>query len=203
FRIELGEIEARLVACEGVREAVVIAREDVEGDKRLVTYAVMEPGIELSVAALREALSKDLAEYMVPSAFVALDALPLTPNGKLDRKALPAPDQGAVLSRAFEAPQGDIEIAIAEVWQDLLGLDRVGRNDHFFELGGHSLLVIGLIERLRQRGYATDVRAVFTTPMLRALAEQLAGEPIAAAAEAAATLSKRSSATSHDKVRPR
>ncbi|MGO4781100.1 phosphopantetheine-binding protein, partial [Lysobacter sp. 2RAB21] len=74
----------------------------------------------------------------------------------------------------------------AEVWRDLLGLDRVGRNDHFFELGGHSLLVIGLIERLRQRGYSTDVRTVFTTPMLHALAEQLAGEPVAAAAEAAA-----------------
>ncbi|MBT2748499.1 MULTISPECIES: non-ribosomal peptide synthetase [unclassified Lysobacter] len=186
FRIELGEIEARLVACDGVREAVVIAREDVKGDKRLVAYVVMEPDVELSVVFLRDALSKDLAEYMVPSAFVALESLPLTPNGKLDRKALPAPDQGAVLSRAFEAPQGEIEIAIAEVWQDLLGLERVGRNDHFFELGGHSLLVIGLIERLRQRGFSTDVRTVFTTPMLRALAEQLVGEPVATAAEAAA-----------------
>ncbi|MBT2779855.1 non-ribosomal peptide synthetase, partial [Lysobacter sp. ISL-54] len=186
FRIELGEIEARLVGCDGVREAVVIAREDVEGDKRLVAYAVMESGVELSVSFLRDALSKDLAEYMVPSAFVALEALPLTPNGKLDRKALPAPDQGAVLSREYAAPQGEIETAIAEIWQDLLGIERVGRNDHFFELGGHSLLVIGLIERLRQRGYATDVRTVFTTPMLRALAEQLAGEPVAAATEAAA-----------------
>ncbi|MGO4781485.1 hypothetical protein AB4084_38960, partial [Lysobacter sp. 2RAB21] len=83
----------------------------------------MEAGAEWSVASLRESLSKDLAEYMIPSAFVALESLPLTPNGKLDRKALPAPDRAAVLSREYEAPQGEIESAIAAVWQDLLGLE--------------------------------------------------------------------------------
>ncbi|MGO4774699.1 amino acid adenylation domain-containing protein, partial [Lysobacter sp. 2RAB21] len=171
FRIELGEIEARLVACAGVREAVVIAREDVEGDKRLVAYAVMEPGVELSVAALRESLSKDLAEYMIPSAFVALESLPLTPNGKLDRKALPAPDQGAVLSRAYEAPQGEIEAAIAEIWQDLLSIERVGRNDHFFELGGHSLLAVQVASRLRQRlDVDIPLSDLFKSPQLTALA---------------------------------
>ncbi|MBT2748500.1 amino acid adenylation domain-containing protein, partial [Lysobacter sp. ISL-42] len=171
FRIELGEIEARLVACDGVREAVVIAREDIEGDKRLVAYAVMEPGVELSVATLREVLSKDLAEYMVPSAFVALEALPLTPNGKLDRKALPAPDQAAVLSREYAAPQGEIETAIADIWQDLLGIERVGRHDHFFELGGHSLLAVQVASRLRQSlGLEIPLRDLFSRPTPAALA---------------------------------
>ncbi|MFD1299540.1 amino acid adenylation domain-containing protein, partial [Lysobacter gummosus] len=173
FRIELGEIEAKLAACEGVRDAVVIAREDTPGDRRLVAYLVMREGAAWSVPELREALSRDLAEYMVPSAFVALDALPLTTNGKLDRQALPAPDQASVSQREYEAPQGETETAIAEVWQELLGLDRVGRHDHFFELGGHSLLVIGLIERLRLRGLNADVRTVFTVPVLSAFAERV------------------------------
>jgi amino acid adenylation domain-containing protein len=172
FRIELGEIEAKLLACDGVREAVVIAREDVEGDKRLVAYAVMEPGIELSVAALREALSNDLAEYMVPSAFVALEALPLTPNGKLDRKALPAPDQAAVLTREYAAPQGEIETAIADIWQDLLSIERVGRNDHFFELGGHSLLAMQLMVRVREQFHVdVPLRGLFEQPVLHVLAD--------------------------------
>ena len=107
---------------------------------------------------------------MLPSAFVALAAFPLTPNGKLDRAALPAPDAAAVLTRTFAAPQGPIESAIATLWSDLLGLDRVGRHDHFFELGGHSLLVVTLIERLRQHGLVADVRAIFAAPVLADLA---------------------------------
>ncbi|MFK3651161.1 amino acid adenylation domain-containing protein [Lysobacter enzymogenes] len=174
FRIELGEIEAKLLACAAVREAAVIAREDVEGDKRLVAYLVGDEGADLSASTLRDALSRELAEYMIPSAFVALDALPLNPNGKLDRKALPSPDQSAVARREFEAPVGEVEEAIAQVWQELLGLERVGRHDHFFELGGHSLLVIGLIERLRQAGLNADVRTVFSTPVLSALAARMA-----------------------------
>ena len=164
FRIELGEIESKLSACEGVREAVVLAREDQAGDKRLVAYVVPQAGVELSVAALRESLSRELAEYMVPSAFVSLDAFPLTPNGKLDRGALPAPDGSAVLARAYEAPQGEIEEAIAAIWQELLGLERVGRHDHFFELGGHSLLAVQMVSRLRQT-LSVDVplRDVFVT----------------------------------------
>ncbi|ALN80262.1 non-ribosomal peptide synthetase [Lysobacter antibioticus] len=188
FRIELGEIEARLTACDGVREAVVIAREEDGGDKRLVAYVVAEQGAEISVTNLREALARDLAEYMIPSAFMALDALPLTPNGKLDRKALPSPDQSALASREYEAPLGETEQAIAGVWQDLLGIERVGRHDHFFELGGHSLLVISLIERLRQCGLNVDVRTVFTTPVLSVLAGKIAGEAEAPAAEVAPNL---------------
>ncbi|MDZ4813392.1 MAG: amino acid adenylation domain-containing protein, partial [Pseudomonadota bacterium] len=188
FRIELGEIEAKLSACAGVREAVVIAREDSPGDKRLVAYVVGQDGVELAAAELRASLSRSLAEYMIPSAFVNLAVLPLTPNGKLDRKALPAPDQAAVASRMYVAPVGEVETAIAAIWQELLGLEQVGRHDHFFELGGHSLLVIGLIERLRQRGLSLDVRAVFTSPTLSDLATHMLTDQGAASADIPANL---------------
>ncbi|HJU38684.1 MAG TPA: amino acid adenylation domain-containing protein, partial [Tahibacter sp.] len=168
FRIELGEIEAKLAACDGVREAVVIAREDVPGDKRLVAYLIADA--ELVLANLRDRLAQSLPDYMLPSAFVTLDALPLTANGKLDRHALPAPDQGAVVTRVYQAPVGATEEAIAAIWCDLLGLDRVGRDDHFFELGGHSLRVVSLIERLREIGLHASVRDVFGAPTLAALA---------------------------------
>ncbi|QSX79619.1 non-ribosomal peptide synthetase [Agrilutibacter solisilvae] len=173
FRIELGEIEAQLLACEGVREAAVIARED-GGDRRLVAYLVAGGDVELSVPILRDRLASALPEHMVPSAFVRLEALPLTPNGKLDRRALPAPDHAAVASRAYEAPVGAIEQAIAAIWQDLLGLDRVGRHDHFFELGGHSLLVVRLVTRLRATlGVEIALRDVFAQPELAVLARMV------------------------------
>jgi len=166
FRIELGEIEAKLSQSSGVRDAVVLAREDVPGDKRLVAYLVADEGVELSVADLREALSRQLPEHMVPSAFVQLDALPLTANGKLDRQALPAPDETALAVREYEAPQGEIEATLAALWQDLLRVERVGRRDQFFELGGHSLLVVAMVERLRALGLSGEVRAVFASPTL-------------------------------------
>jgi amino acid adenylation domain-containing protein len=172
FRIELGEIEAKLAACPGVREAVVIAREDTPGDRRLVAYGVADDGAELSVAELRERLSRELPEHMMPGAFVRLAALPLTANGKVDRKALPAPDQNSVASRAYEAPEGEAEQAIADIWQELLGLERVGRHDHFFELGGHSLLAVRVVVRLKELLQVDlDLRDVFVTPQLSALAE--------------------------------
>src|SRR6185369_11645989 len=102
-----------------------------------------------------------------------LDALPVTPNGKLDRKALPAPDDAAVVQRAYEAPQGEVEQTLAALWCELLGLERVGRHDDFFELGGHSLLAVRLMERLRGLGLSTDVRTLFVTPTLAALAATL------------------------------
>ena len=150
FRVELGEIESRLRGCAGVRDAVVLAREDVPGDKRLVAYVVPEAGVDLSASALRDQLSSGLADYMVPGAFVSLEALPLTPNGKLDRRALPAPDASAVASRGYEAPIGEVEHAIASIWRELLGLERVGRHDHFFELGGHSLLAVQVVARVQE-----------------------------------------------------
>ncbi|MGH8449026.1 amino acid adenylation domain-containing protein, partial [Pseudomonas sp.] len=174
FRIELGEIEARLATADGVRDAVVIAREDEPGDKRLVAYVIAEG--ELSTAVLRDHLLLSLADYMVPSAFVVLDKFPLTTNGKLDRKALPVPDTDALVRRGYEAPQGAVETTIAGLWQDLLKLDRVGRDDNFFELGGHSLLAVKLIERMRQVDLSADVRVLFGQPTLAALAAAVGGQ---------------------------
>ncbi len=176
FRIELGEIEAQLVACDGVQDAMLLVREDEPGDKRLVAYVIGTAGVELDATHLREQLRLSLAEYMLPSAFVSLEAFPLTANGKLDRKALPAPDRSAVASRGYEAPEGDTEMAIARIWQDLLQLEQVGRHDHFFELGGHSLLAVKLIERMRQIDLVADVRVLFSQPTLSALAAAVGGK---------------------------
>ncbi|WP_260963317.1 non-ribosomal peptide synthetase, partial [Pseudomonas citri] len=175
FRIELGEIEAQLLACAEVREALVIVREDAPGDKRLVAYLIAHDGSVPQASALRSQLAAALAEHMLPSAFVILDAWPLTTNGKLDRNALPAPDLSAAVNAHYEAPLGDIERTLANAWQELLGVERVGRQDHFFELGGHSFLVISLIERLRQAGLQLDVRTVFSAPTLKAMAAVLGG----------------------------
>ncbi|WP_038234451.1 non-ribosomal peptide synthetase, partial [Xenorhabdus szentirmaii] len=173
FRIELGEIEAQLVHCEGVSDAIVIAREDGNGDKRLVAYVIPQTGVTLTPAALREQLSISLMDYMLPGAFVMLDAFPMSANGKLDRESLPAPDHTATVSREYEAPQGENEQKLATVWQSLLGLEHVGRHDHFFELGGHSLLVVSLIEQLRQQGLSLDVSAAFSAPTLSAMSARL------------------------------
>jgi hypothetical protein len=111
---------------------------------------------------------------MVPAAYVRLEALPLTPNGKLDRKALPAPDGDAYASREYEAPEGRIEVALAEIWTELLGVERVGRRDHFFELGGHSLLALQVVSRVRQAmGIQMPLGAVFEKPVLAALAQRI------------------------------
>ncbi|HEU4562656.1 MAG TPA: amino acid adenylation domain-containing protein, partial [Longimicrobium sp.] len=166
FRVELGEIEAVLRRHESITDCVVVAREDVTGDPRLVAYVV--GGVEAD--ELRGHLRRSLPEYMVPAAFVVLEALPLTPNGKLDRKALPGPEGDAYARGSYEAPLGEVEAALAEIWGEVLGVERVGRRDHFFELGGHSLLAIRLIERMRRVGLYMEVRALFTTPVLAELA---------------------------------
>ncbi|WP_247263195.1 MULTISPECIES: non-ribosomal peptide synthetase [Pseudomonas] len=176
FRIELGEIEARLAAYPGVKESVVLAREDNPGEKRLVAYVTaQQPETMLEIESLRTHLQGALPEYMVPAAYVQLDALPLTPNGKLNRKALPAPDGGALISREYEAPQGEAETVLAQLWAELLKVERVGRHDNFFELGGHSLLAVTLIERMRQFGLSADVRVLFGQPTLSALAAAAGG----------------------------
>jgi amino acid adenylation domain-containing protein len=168
FRIEPGEIETRLATFAGLKDCVVLAREDAPGDKRLVAYYTA--AAPLAIEALRDHVQGQLPDYMVPSAYVWLKRLPLTANGKLDRKHLPMPDQSALLSRAYEAPQGEVETLLAQIWQDVLKLDRVGRHDHFFELGGHSLLAVSLIERMRRVGLSADVRVLFSQPSLAALA---------------------------------
>nr|WP_305729094.1 phosphopantetheine-binding protein [Pseudomonas tolaasii] len=168
LRIELGEIQARLGEFPQILEATVLAREDVPGDKRLVAYYTGEPA---AADALRTHLLEQLPEFMVPQVFVHLDAFPLSPNGKLDRKALPAPDMAALRTREYEAPQGDTEIALAQLWAELLNVERVGRHDNFFELGGHSLLAVSLIGRLRQDGIDANVKALFEQPTLWEYAE--------------------------------
>ncbi|MGY2419395.1 amino acid adenylation domain-containing protein, partial [Pseudomonas tolaasii] len=168
FRIELGEIETRLAGCPGVKDAVVLARQDEPGQKRLVAYFTERESLDIE--ALRARLQGQLPEYMVPAAYVRLDSLPLTGNGKVDRKALPAPDQDAVLSRAYEAPEGPVEVALAQLWQTVLKVERVGRHDHFFELGGHSLLAVSLVEQMRKQGLDADLRVLLAQPTLAAMA---------------------------------
>ena len=149
FRIELGEIEAAMVCHAGVREAVVLAREDEPGHKRLVGYLVREQGSDVSSAELRGFLATSLPHFMVPFFFVPLDSLPLTPNGKVDRSVLPAPDaDGPVRSASHHPPRTPIESLIADIWADVLGLERVGVHDNFFDLGGHSLLAVQVAAKL-------------------------------------------------------
>ena len=179
FRIELGEIEARLTEHEAVREAVVVAREDRPGDKRLVAYYTSSPEHQVSSSDIRTFLGEHLPEYMVPAVFVPLDEMPLSPNGKLDRKALPAPELGAIATREYEPPQGEIEETLAAICQELLHVERVGRNDDFFELGGHSLLATQLISKIRSRlDVALPLKAVFEGGSIARL-----GRLIAAAAK--------------------
>src|ERR1019366_6970974 len=110
--------------------------------------------------------------YMVPSAFVTLETFPLTPNGKLDRKALPAPDQKSLVMQQYEAPVGEVESAIAQIWQELLQVERAGRHDDFFELGGHSLLAVQLVSRLREQfGVEVALREGFAQPTLQGVAQ--------------------------------
>ncbi|RQR47787.1 amino acid adenylation domain-containing protein, partial [Burkholderia sp. Bp9126] len=172
FRIEPGEIEAQLATHDAVRDAIVIARHDAAGNTRLLAYVVLHedaPRVEL-VRELREHLAVRLPEYMVPAAFIVIDALPLTPNGKLDRRALPEPDDDAFVQAQYGAPQGEIELTLAALWAELLGVERVGRHDNFFALGGHSLIAVQLIERLRQVGLTLAIRDLFEQPVLAALA---------------------------------
>ncbi|OEZ60290.1 tyrocidine synthase 3 [Duganella sp. HH105] len=176
FRIELGEIESTLAALDPVRDALVLAREDVAGDQRLVAYLVAHDGEQLPDAAgLRAALLASLPEYMVPAHFMVLDQLPLTPNGKVDRKALPAPDM-ARSEEGYVAPRTAAEEAMADIWAGVLNLDKVGVHDNFFTLGGHSLLAITLVERMRRAGLNVDVRTLFATPTIAALAGASGGE---------------------------
>jgi amino acid adenylation domain-containing protein len=179
FRIELGEIEFRLNEHADVADSVVLVHRDHSGDTRLVAYVAARrsdgAGLDAGefAGAMRNHLRACLPDYMLPSAFVRLDALPLTPSGKVDRKALPAPDDDAFARRRFESPRGDVEQVVANVWAELLGVDRIGRSDHFFELGGHSLLAVRMLERLQRHGLKSDARTLFANPVLADFAASL------------------------------
>jgi acyl carrier protein len=168
-RIELGEIEARLGEHEGVRETVVIVREDRPGDQRIVAYVRPEPGAELLEPVLRDALRARLPSYMLPQHVVVLDAFPHTPNGKIDRKALPPPQ--ASEGRAHRAPETEVQRALAEMIADLVGASRIGLDDDFFVLGGHSMSALRLGGRVRAAfGIELPMRIVFGSPTLESLA---------------------------------
>ena len=169
FRIELGEIETVLGQHPAVREAVVLAREDAPGEKRLVAYVVADS----SADELRCFLKDKLPEYMVPAVVVLLEALPVTPNGKVDRRALPAPDRSRPdLEKAFVAPRDDIELQLARIWEEVLGVRPVGVRDNFFELGGHSLLAVRLFSLIEKR---LGKKLPLTTVFQGATVEHLAG----------------------------
>jgi aryl carrier-like protein len=151
YRIELGEIEVVLVQQPGIEQAVVVVHADVLGDQRLTAYVVARGGAAIDASALREALSRKLSDYMVPSAFVRLHVLPLTPNKKVDRKALAALPFEIPVSPVYVPPRTDAEQKVAAIWQDLLRSERIGIYDNFFDLGGYSLLVVQLQNRLRRQ----------------------------------------------------
>jgi len=175
FRVELGEIEAVLVQHPEVREAVVIVREDHPADKRLVAYLVLNKVQKAMPYTLRRFIKEKLPDYMVPSAFVRLDAIPLTPNGKVDRRALPTPDQTRPdLEETFVAPSTPVEERLAGIWAEVLHREPIGSYDNFFELGGHSLLATQVISRISE-AFAVDIplRSLFETPTVAGLAERV------------------------------
>ena len=178
FRIELGEIEAVLRAQTEVHEAVVIAREDMPGDKRLVAYLVSKTGGQLDVLALRARLAKTLPNYMIPAAFVFLDQLPLTPDGKLDRKALPPPEtNGGSASGGTIQPVNLLELELTRIWRRLFQREDIGRQDNFFLLGGHSLLAVRLAADIdKLLGRKLSIAALFQSPTIESLARRLTDE---------------------------
>lgn len=187
FRIELGEIEAQLLVQPAVREAVVLARPAVAGPE-LVAYVSAQRDHAPDIAVLRTALAQSLPDYMVPARFVVLDALPLNANGKADRKALPEPD---AVARSHVPPQGEVEEGLAAIWTEVLGLTRVGRDDHFFELGGHSLAVLQVQTRVQQRlGVKLPLPDYFRQPRLAELAATLAANRAASVGADTAALTQ-------------
>ncbi len=185
FRIELGEIEARLAEHPGIREAVVIARDDTPGERRLVAYYTRKtrddlPANSVDAEGLRNYMSTKLPKYMTPAAYVRLESIPLTVNGKLNRAALPAPVGEAFGTHCHELPVGDVENALATIWVEFLKLEPIGRRDSFFALGGHSLLAARMIARVRADfGVRIALFSFIQTPTIEYLAKLVSGSPIA------------------------
>ena len=173
FRIELGEIEAVLSQCPDVQNTAVIVREDTPGDKRLVAYVVLTPDSQITTSELRQFLANQLPAYLVPNTFVILESLPLTPSGKCDRRSLPAPDHQG-LSEYHIAPQSPTEEILAQIWGQILKLERVGREDNFFELGGHSLLATQVLSRINS-AFKLDlsVKIMFESPTIAGIASYI------------------------------
>jgi amino acid adenylation domain-containing protein/non-ribosomal peptide synthase protein (TIGR01720 family) len=172
FRIELGEIENRLMNYKGIEEAAVVSKERESGDKYLCAYIVSNKEIYLS--ELREHLSAFSPDYMIPAYFVKLDALPINTNGKIDRKALPEPDEIALVDRSkYETPRNEIEEKLTGIWEEVLGLERIGINDNFFLIGGDSIKAIQIIAKLRKTGYRIEMKDIFQRRRISELAPQV------------------------------
>ncbi|MCB7162458.1 amino acid adenylation domain-containing protein [Bacillus subtilis] len=176
YRIELGEIETALGTHPTVQETVVIAREEITGDKRLIAYVVPSPKAKMDTRDLRSHLREKVPEYMIPSAFVSMESLPLTPNGKIDRKALLNSNQPSQLVRTCEyiAPRNPMEERMVKTWKEVLRIETVGIQDNFFELGGHSLLATQLVSRLGEEfDVELPLRVLFENPTVATLTEQV------------------------------
>jgi amino acid adenylation domain-containing protein len=173
FRVELGEIETTLERQSGVRQAVVVARGDAQGDKILIAYLVARPGESFTPESLRRALEATLPDALVPSHFIFVKKLPLTANGKVDRKALaetPIASDGSLL----DGPQGEFEVFLASLWSELLGVKRISRHDNFFNLGGHSLAALKMTFRIQQMfNVDLPLRTFVQIPVLREQAAKL------------------------------
>jgi amino acid adenylation domain-containing protein len=201
IRIELGEIEAALKRHERVRQVVVLARDDGTSDKRIVAYVVSADGAELDAGMLRAYVKNQLPDYMIPAAFVQLEAMPISPNGKIDRAALPSPD-AVVREKPFNAPRNPLEEVLAGFWADVLGLQQVDIHGDFFDLGGHSLLATQVVSRVRE-SFRVDLplRRIFETPTVAELAESmLADEVSGARVERTAEILLQVAAMSDDEV---
>jgi acyl carrier protein len=176
FRIELGEIELCLEQQESVQQAVVIAREDRPGDKRLVAYVIPKPGASPSASLLREVLAGKMPSYMVPANFVFLDRFPLTSNGKIDRKALPPVESDPQVIDPVPRPGNDMENILASIWAEALGLERIGVEQNYFDLGASSLMVAEVHSRLQQHlQQEISLVDLFQFPTVRALSTHLSG----------------------------
>ncbi|WP_345027290.1 phosphopantetheine-binding protein, partial [Flavivirga jejuensis] len=168
YRIELGEIESVLSQDSQIKSCCVLAREDVDGNKRLVGYVVVEGDFDKK--CIQEQLGEKLPDYMVPQLWVSLEELPLTRNGKIDKKALPEPDNSELSTQEYVAPSSDIEVQLVSIWQELLGIDKIGIYDDFFDLGGHSLLATCLVSMLRKElSIEVAIRDVFVHTTIAAL----------------------------------
>jgi len=179
YRIELGEIEACLLEQAGIKEVVVIARDEATGQKRLVAYVVGQAGSELDVEAIKNELRRRLPEHMVPAAWVELESLPLTPNGKLDRRSLPEPEWR---ESGYQAPRSRLEAELCRIWGEVLGLERVGIHDNFLELGGDSILSIKVVSRAREQGMGLTPGDIFARQTVAELAE-VVGQSVGVGAE--------------------
>ena len=173
FRIEVGEVEGALGQHPAIGEVAVVPGEDTHGDRYLVAYLATNENLSPSISDIRSFLQRKLPDYMIPSAFVFLDALPRTPNGKVDYRSLPIPEfERSRLETEFVAPHTSVEKALARIWEEVLDIDGVGVHDNFFELGGHSLIAIQVISRARDHfTLELPLLLLFESPTIAGLSE--------------------------------